>query len=92
MGTKNNPGKFDCYANAAPDEPMFVLLGRDASASIMVRFWAAIQKSLGEDKSKVDEALQCAQQLEDWALGLGKQDKLIAARVVAGTIVRAYRE
>ena len=26
MGTKNNPGKFDCYANAKPDEPLFVLL------------------------------------------------------------------
>lgn len=21
MGTKNNPGNFDCYANAEPDEP-----------------------------------------------------------------------
>ena len=21
MGTKNNPGKFDCYANADSDEP-----------------------------------------------------------------------
>ncbi|HAW11807.1 MAG TPA: aspartate decarboxylase, partial [Chloroflexi bacterium] len=29
MGTKNNPGKFDCYDDAHPDEPMFVLLGRD---------------------------------------------------------------
>jgi hypothetical protein len=28
MGTKNVPGKFDCYANALPDEPTFVLLGR----------------------------------------------------------------
>jgi hypothetical protein len=29
MGTKNQPGKFDtCYANADPDEPMFVLLGK----------------------------------------------------------------
>lgn len=32
MGTKNNPGAFDCYANAEPDEPMFVLLGRDKHA------------------------------------------------------------
>ena len=28
MGTKNNPGRFDCYGNAEPDEPIFVLLGR----------------------------------------------------------------
>lgn len=37
MGTKNNPGTFDCYANAAPDEPMFVLLGRDKHAPLLVR-------------------------------------------------------
>lgn len=33
MGTKNNPGAFDCYANAEPDEPMFVLLARDLLVS-----------------------------------------------------------
>ena len=32
MATKNNPGKFDCYTNAEPDEPMFILLGRDPVA------------------------------------------------------------
>lgn len=41
MGTKNNPGKFDCYANAHPDEPMFILLGRDERAPELVRMWAA---------------------------------------------------
>jgi len=30
MATKKNPGEFDCYANAGPDEPMFVLLARVA--------------------------------------------------------------
>lgn len=35
MGTKNNPGKFDCYDAALPDEPMFVLLARDP----VVREW-----------------------------------------------------
>jgi hypothetical protein len=25
MGTKNNPGKFDCYANAEPDSPAAAL-------------------------------------------------------------------
>ena len=23
MGTKNNPGSYDCYANLDPDEPYF---------------------------------------------------------------------
>jgi hypothetical protein len=40
MGTKNNPGKFDCYDDAHPDEPMFVLLGRDPAAGSLVRLWA----------------------------------------------------
>lgn len=40
MGTKNNPGTFDCYANAKPDEPMFVLLARDKKAPEIVRAWA----------------------------------------------------
>lgn len=43
MGTKNDPGKFDCYANAEPDEPMFVLLARDISAKYLTAAWAAIK-------------------------------------------------
>lgn len=43
MGSKNNPGKFDCYEAAHPDEPMFVLLGRDESAPHLVRLWANIR-------------------------------------------------
>lgn len=30
MGTKNNPGKYDCYAKLEPDEPHFVLRGKDS--------------------------------------------------------------
>lgn len=43
MGTKNNPGQFDCYANAEPDEPMFVLLGRDRLAGHLVSIWSKIR-------------------------------------------------
>lgn len=43
MGTKNNPGSFDCYANAEPDEPMFTLLARDPLAPGLVRIWAALR-------------------------------------------------
>lgn len=43
MGTKNNPGKFDCYANAESDEPMFVLLGRDRLAGHLVSIWSKIR-------------------------------------------------
>jgi hypothetical protein len=66
MGTKNNPGKFDCYANAEPDEPMFVLLGRDASAGALVREWAEWRRLRGEDPAKVQEAIDCADAMDAW--------------------------
>lgn len=40
MGSKINPGQFDCYAAALLDEPMFILLARDQSAPEMLRQWA----------------------------------------------------
>ena len=40
MGTKDQPGKFDCYAAAADDEPLFVLKSTDISAPFVVRVWA----------------------------------------------------
>ena len=40
MGTKNNPGEYDGYTKAEPDEPMFVLLARDPLAADQVRDWA----------------------------------------------------
>lgn len=43
MGTKNNPGKYDCYAAAEPDEPIFVLLARDPLAPILVSIWSSLR-------------------------------------------------
>jgi hypothetical protein len=40
MGTKRNPGKFDCHSNAMPDEPLFTLLARDPDFYRLVRKWA----------------------------------------------------
>ncbi len=66
MGTKNNPGKFDCYANADPDEPMFVLLSRDPLAPILVRLWADLREHTAGNPSKVLEARTCALNMETW--------------------------
>lgn len=78
MGTKNNPGRFDCYTKADPDEPMFVLLARDPIAPILVRLWIAISKQPElMDKFQVDknypptdekslEAWNCADAMELW--------------------------
>lgn len=73
MGTKNNPGSFDCYTNADPDEPMFVLLGRDRSAPELVEAWADRREArivAGEapesDRAKVAEARDCAKAMRAW--------------------------
>lgn len=68
MGTKNNPGKFDCYENAEPDEPMFVLLARDRHAPALIRIWAERRDAEGEDPAKVNEALACARDMEEWRM------------------------
>lgn len=73
MATKNNPGAFDCYANATPDEPMFVLLGRDRHAPILVRLWAELRRRDGEDLAKVVEAVSCASSMVQFASEQGKQ-------------------
>lgn len=91
--TKNNPGKFDCYANAEPDEPMFVLLGRDPAAGLVVTFWNAIRAEMKgistEDlDEKGNEAADCAQLMESWALIHGKSDELVAAHEAFERVIR----
>lgn len=66
MGTKLNPGRFDCYSNAKDDEPMFVLLARDPLAPILVRLWAMLREHLAGNPSKVQEARDCAVSMEMW--------------------------
>jgi hypothetical protein len=73
MGTKNNPGEFDCYANAESDEPMFILLARDATAPLRVEEWAAARKHLIDtgmkpesDRVMIADALECAEAMRVW--------------------------
>jgi hypothetical protein len=73
MGTKNEPGMFDCYANAEPDEPMFTLLARDPQASYLIAQWAhhlSILIDKGEkpesDRAQVKEAFRCAEAMDKW--------------------------
>lgn len=79
MGTKNKPGDYDCYAHADPDEPMFVLLGRDPMAGALVQVWAQWRRQSGEDHAKVTEAERCARAMDAWARGLGKSVRRIEA-------------
>lgn len=66
MGTKNNPGKYDCYDKADPDEPLFTLRATDPLAPILVRLWADLANSIGVDEDKTDEASNCADDMEMW--------------------------
>lgn len=75
MGTKNNPGKFDCYDNADPDEPMFIILGRDVHGASAVRKWANDREAFikaglkpTDDMRMVWEARECADAMEAYRL------------------------
>lgn len=65
MGTKLNPGRYDCYDKAKPDEPIFVLLARDPLAPILVRLWADLTVARGSH-DKNDEARMVAVAMETW--------------------------
>lgn len=73
MSTKENPGVYDCYAAAEPDEPMFHLLGRDPTAPSLVRAWAShriLQIDDGQrpstDRLKAENAFNIADAMDLW--------------------------
>lgn len=86
MGTKNNPGAFDCYANAAPDEPMFVLLGRDKHAPTLVWLWATLRELDDEDPAVVLEARQCLADMLAWQHDHGRRMVGLGQAVLAGCL------
>jgi hypothetical protein len=73
MASKNNPGAYDCYQNAEPDEPLFVLLGRDKHAPALVWLWAVLRELDGEDPAKVAEARECVDDMIEWGTIRGKK-------------------
>lgn len=70
MGGENNMRKKDettkpntCLAVAAPEEMVFVLLGRDPAAPYAIRAWAAERIRLGKNKTgdaQIVAAINCA--------------------------------
>lgn len=58
MATKNNPGKFDCYANAHPDEPLFILRANDPLAAPLVRLWALARSQRPAMQTIVNEVAE----------------------------------
>jgi hypothetical protein len=66
MSTLDKPGRFDCYATLKPDEPYFVLTGRDRHAGLLVRLWALMRENDGEAPDCVAEARLCATEMDRW--------------------------
>lgn len=91
MGTKNNPGRFDAFDKAEPDEPMFVLLGRDPLAPLLIELWAHARHRSGEDVEKVLEAKSCANACTHWLLKKGKHPATEHAETLRALIDVANR-
>lgn len=71
MSTKQNPGRFNCYEAAYPDETIFTLLARDPAFPATVRFWIEERDRQGkaeneEDVSRIAGALADARAAETW--------------------------
>ncbi len=73
MGTKQTPGRYDCYAALQHDEPHFVMMARDEHFARVVAFWALLRmQSIAAgtdplaDVDKVMEALQVAREGTEW--------------------------
>jgi hypothetical protein len=67
MGTKNNPGKFDCHSKALPDEPTFTICARDPDFERLVKDWAINRQRAifngdrpEDDHAMVEEAIETA--------------------------------
>lgn len=86
MGTKNNPGNFDCYQAADPDEPMFVLLARDKHAAALVWLWSALREIDGENPEKVKEARDCMAWMIKWASEHDRKSVGVGEAVLAGVL------
>ncbi len=81
MATKNDPGAYDCYANAQPDEPLFVLLARDPTGALLVGLWVALRAKLRPtDVAQIQEAAACANAMDAYAQALGKGEACQAAK------------
>lgn len=57
MGTKRNPGAYDCYERAEADEPLFTLIARDPLAADLVRLWHQLRVKDGVAAAEVFAAL-----------------------------------
>lgn len=83
MGTKLEPGKYDCDAKAVDDEPKFTLLARDRLFVPLVERWAHeraleidadIRADTPAEREQIDEAMDVVQQALAWRNRNGRSD------------------
>lgn len=55
-----------CYDKAGEDEPLFVLRAQDMLAAATVRFWASLAAGGDTDPKVIQEAFDCADQMDAW--------------------------
>lgn len=86
MGTKTNPGEFDCYAKALPDEPLFTLLARDKRAPGLIWLWAALTEMDGTEPEKAMEARQLVDDMIAWQAAHKRKPVGLGACVLVGVM------
>lgn len=86
MGSRLNPGRFDCQDKAADDEPTFTLLARDKHAASLVWMWAALRAIDGEDPDVVAEARQCVIDMMNWGIQNDRQSVGLGQAILAGVM------
>lgn len=59
---------FSCLNRAGAEEPIFVLRAKDEVGAATVRLWAAAAVGVHEPE-KIEEALQLANEMEQWRNG-----------------------
>ena len=75
MGTKKQPGEFDCYAKLGPDEPYFVLRAKDPYAPQLVLIWKLLRSNQFEE---ADFQLSMAKRAWENQLATGEREILPA--------------
>ena len=68
MGRRLEDGtwKDSCLDKVKPGEPIFVLRGQDINSPQLIREWAKLAKEAGCSNEKVQEAFNCADEMEKW--------------------------
>lgn len=96
MGTKRNPGQYDCYFKAELDEPIFTLRGKDPVAWFLVMLWVRIREVLAngdfpeEYGAKLKEAWSTAEAMRKWPRSDAKNVEVARVEALANPIMQWF--